>query len=119
MLQLRLISLLPDIKVKIWFQIAGGMGRDDADRFGAPARGQIEAQPVWDMESADYECDCPGPPPPFQVPPPPRPPFLLDADCSELPLSDLETCEAVPVSITVRTGIIQFFFSSSLRPILI
>lgn len=87
------------LKPVFCFQTAGGMGRDDADRFGAPARGQTEAQPVWDMESADYECDCPGPPPPFQVPPPPRPPFLLDADCSELPLSDLETCEAVPVSI--------------------
>lgn len=57
--------------------------------------------PLWDMDSADYECDCPGPPPPvFHLPPPPRPPFLHEvADCTEAPLMDLETCDAMPVSI--------------------
>lgn len=56
---------------------------------------------LWDMDSADYECDCPGPPPPvFKLPPPPRPPFLHElADCSEAPLLDLETCDAMPVII--------------------
>uniref|UniRef100_A0A1B6DNV5 Uncharacterized protein n=1 Tax=Clastoptera arizonana TaxID=38151 RepID=A0A1B6DNV5_9HEMI len=50
---------------------------------------------LWDMDSADYECDCPGPPPPvFRLPPPPRPPFHHEvADCSEASLLDLETCE--------------------------
>ncbi|XP_075223653.1 putative Hedgehog signaling attenuator pxb [Lycorma delicatula] len=54
---------------------------------------------LWDMDSADYECDCPGPPPPaFHLPPPPRPPFLHElADCSEAPLLDLETCDTMPV----------------------
>lgn len=61
---------------------------------------------LWDMDSADYECDCPGPPPPlFQLPPPPRPPFLHElADCSEAPLLDLETCDAMPVSPTFIRG---------------
>lgn len=60
---------------------------------------------LWDMDSADYECDCPGPPPPvFHLPPPPRPPFLHElADCSEAPLLDLETCDAMPVSPTFTT----------------
>ena len=60
-----------------------------------------ELTALWDMDSADYECDCPGPPPEFRIPPPPRPPFLQDTsgtDCSETPLLDLETCDAVPVS---------------------
>ncbi|KAK7793452.1 hypothetical protein R5R35_001179 [Gryllus longicercus] len=52
---------------------------------------------LWDMDGADYECDCPGPPPEFRLPPPPRPPFLQESDCSEGPLLDLETCDAVPV----------------------
>lgn len=60
---------------------------------------QIDLGAYWDMDSPDYECDCPGPPPEFRLPPPPRPPFLQDGDCSEGPLADLETCEAVPVSI--------------------
>lgn len=61
-----------------------------------------ELTALWDMDSADYECDCPGPPPEFRLPPPPRPPFLEEssgAACSETPIVDLETCEAVPVSI--------------------
>ncbi|KAJ9583118.1 hypothetical protein L9F63_022532 [Diploptera punctata] len=59
-----------------------------------------ELTALWDMESADYECDCPGPPPEFRLPPPPRPPFLQESsgmDCSEAPIPDLETCDAVPV----------------------
>ncbi|XP_054263139.1 uncharacterized protein LOC128986677 [Macrosteles quadrilineatus] len=54
--------------------------------------------PLWDMDSADYECDCPGPPPPvFHLPPPPRPPFLHEvADCTETPM-EIETCDAMTV----------------------
>lgn len=65
---------------------------------------------LWDMDSADYECDCPGPPPPaFHLPPPPRPPFLHElADCSEAPLLDLETCDTMPVSILSRTGFFRY-----------
>ena len=61
-----------------------------------------ELTALWDMDSADYECDCPGPPPEYRLPPPPRPTFLQEssgADCSEAPIPDLETCDAVPVSI--------------------
>lgn len=61
-----------------------------------------ELTALWDMDSADYECDCPGPPPEFRLPPPPRPPFLQEssgAGCSEAPLLDLETCDAAPVSM--------------------
>ncbi|XP_063232126.1 uncharacterized protein LOC134536304 [Bacillus rossius redtenbacheri] len=62
-----------------------------------PAASELPA--LWDLDSADYECDCPGPPPPphFGLPPPPRPPFLQELDCSDVPLPDLETCDAVPV----------------------
>lgn len=62
---------------------------------------QLGERAMWDMDSADHECDCPGPPPQFHLPPPPRPPFLIDSECSENPISDLETCEAVPVSIII------------------
>ncbi|XP_046688040.1 uncharacterized protein LOC124373735 [Homalodisca vitripennis] len=70
-------------------QEVSGMGADTDSPLPA----------LWDMDSADYECDCPGPPPPvFHLPPPPRPPFLHEvADCSEAPLLDLETCDAMPV----------------------
>ncbi|XP_066998451.2 uncharacterized protein pxb [Anabrus simplex] len=74
------------------FQVGGGMvGRGSTDA-AAP-----DLTVLWDMDSADYECDCPGPPPEFRLPPPPRPPFLQDLDCSESPLPELETCDAVPV----------------------
>lgn len=62
---------------------------------------QLGERAVWDMDSADHECDCPGPPPQFHLPPPPRPPYLIDSDCSDNPISDLETCKAVPVSINI------------------
>lgn len=59
---------------------------------------------MWEMFESDYdfECDneCDGPGPPiFNLPPPPRPDFLQELDkCSENALSDLEMCEAIPVS---------------------
>ncbi|XP_039283122.1 uncharacterized protein LOC111058344 isoform X2 [Nilaparvata lugens] len=63
--------------------------------------GETGQPAVWDMDSEDSECDCPGPPQPppsFHLPPPPRPPFLHEvADCSEAPLFDLETCDTMPV----------------------
>lgn len=55
---------------------------------------------MWAMEGGGADCDCPGPPPEFLLPPPPRPPFLQDVYCSEDPLPDLETCDALPVSLT-------------------
>lgn len=58
-----------------------------------------QAEAMWAMETGAGDCDCPGPPPPeFLLPPPPRPPFLQDMYCSEDPLPDLETCDALPVS---------------------
>lgn len=68
----------------------------DLDNLSGPRLGEPA---FWDMDSPDHECDCPGPPPQFYIPPPPRPPSIIDSDCSERPISDLETCEAVPVSI--------------------
>lgn len=62
----------------------GESGRDEDD--------------MWSMEAAGADCDCPGPPPEFLLPPPPRPPFLQDVYCSEDPIPDIETCDALPVS---------------------
>ncbi|GLV39715.1 pxb [Carabus blaptoides fortunei] len=56
-----------------------------------------QAEAMWAMETGAGDCDCPGPPPEFLLPPPPRPPFLQDMYCSEDPLPDLETCDALPL----------------------
>lgn len=78
-----------------------------ADSRAAAAEAQASAgsdEPgtgMWPMEAASAaDCDCPGPPPQFLLPPPPRPPFLQDITqyCSEDPLPDIETCDALPVS---------------------
>jgi hypothetical protein len=93
-------------------QVGSAMTLKSTDRPPPPSPSSPPPSPeltaVWDMDSADYECDCPGPPPEFRLPPPPRPPFLQEssgADCSEAPIPDVETCDAVPVSMlrTVET----------------
>lgn len=85
-----LVSCTPVLKVR-WYVLQD-------PEMGADTDSPLPA--LWDMDSADYECDCPGPPPPqFHLPPPPRPPFLHEvADCSEAPLLELETCDTMPVS---------------------
>lgn len=81
-----------------WFQGIAVMGGDTDSPLPA----------LWDMDSADYECDCPGPPPPvFRLPPPPRPPFLHEiTDCSEAPLLDLDTCE---MTVSIRLEFILLY----------
>lgn len=68
-----------------------------------------EAEAMWAAmdPSAAGDCDCPGPPPPeFLLPPPPRPPFLQDhIYCSEDPLPDIETCDALPVSYFIKLNL--------------
>lgn len=53
---------------------------------------------LWELDSPEYECDCPGPPPPpFRIPPPPRPPFLSEvAECEVI--ADYESCDVMTVS---------------------
>lgn len=55
---------------------------------------------LWELDSPEYECDCPGPPPPpFRIPPPPRPPFLSELpDCPEVVIADYESCDVMTVS---------------------
>ncbi len=56
---------------------------------------------LWELDSPEYECDCPGPPPPppFKIPPPPRPPFLSEVpDCPEVIIADYESCDVMTVS---------------------
>ncbi|XP_065221642.1 uncharacterized protein pxb isoform X2 [Planococcus citri] len=71
--------------------------------IGSPANDAGEADnslpALWELDSPEYECDCPGPPPPlFKIPPPPRPPFLSEvADCSEVTIADYESCDNMPV----------------------
>lgn len=54
---------------------------------------------LWELDSPEYECDCPGPPPPpFHIPPPPRPPFLSEiAECPEVNIADYESCDVMTV----------------------
>lgn len=75
--------------------------------IGSPANDAGEADnslpALWELDSPEYECDCPGPPPPpFRIPPPPRPPFLSEvADCSEVTIADYESCDVMTVSVHV------------------
>lgn len=72
--------------------------------IGSPASDAGEADnslpALWELDSPEYECDCPGPPPPpFRIPPPPRPPFLSEvADCAEITIADYESCDVMTVS---------------------
>lgn len=77
-----------------------GEAKDQGTAAVAVASGDQQQQEsgMWAMDGGGADCDCPGPPPEFLLPPPPRPPFLQDVYCSEDPLPDLETCDALPVS---------------------
>lgn len=56
---------------------------------------------VWQLDDdLEYDCNCPGPPPPvFKIPPPPRPPFMPEIDCSDFNTQDFDSCDLMTVSM--------------------